>query len=148
MNRERTGPGRFPLIPALALLGMLVASYLTWVHYAGGGALCAGVGDCETVNTSPYAEVAGVPVALLGLGMYAALFALTLAARARPRAAEPLTAAAFGLSLAGTLYSAYLTYLEVAVIHAICPWCVVSAVLVTAIFVLTLRQVLRELPVL
>ncbi len=148
MSGEGPRPERFPLVSALALVGMLVAGYLTWVHYAGGGALCAGVGDCETVNTSPYAEVAGVPVALLGLGMYAALFALTLTARARPRAAEPLTAAVFGLSLAGTLYSVYLTYLEVAVIRAICPWCVVSAVLVTAIFLLTLRQVLNEDPVL
>jgi uncharacterized membrane protein len=129
-------------IPLLSFLGMLVAGYLTWLHWSGSRALCAGVGDCETVQNSPYAEVAGIPVALLGLGMYAALFGLALyRRRAHPEVLPALGLAIFGISLAGVLYSAYLTYIELAVIHAICPWCVTSAVLITLIFALSVREV-------
>ncbi len=128
--------------PVLSFLGMLVAGYLTWLHWSGSRALCAGVGDCETVQNSPYAEVAGIPVALLGFGMYAVLFGLALyRRRANPAVRPTLELAIFGISLAGVLYSAYLTYIELAVIYAICPWCVTSAVLITLIFVLSVREV-------
>ncbi len=124
--------------PVLSLLGMLVAGYLTWVHWFPASLYCAGVGDCETVNSSSYAQVAGVPVALLGFGMYAALFGLS-AYRIRANTAWGLQAI-FGISLAGVLYSAYLTYIELAVLRAICVWCVVSAVIITLIFGLSVRE--------
>jgi uncharacterized membrane protein len=118
----------------LALLGTGVAGYLSWVHLGGAPALCSGVGGCEQVQASRFAVVAGVPVALLGLALYLGLTALALW-RARSGAATPapVALALFGLALAGSLYSAYLTYLELAIIGAICPWCVASAVLVTAL---------------
>jgi uncharacterized membrane protein len=132
------------VIPVAALLGMLVSAYLTWVHWGGSTALCTGVGDCETVNSSEYAVVSGIPVALLGFGMYVVLFALSIY---RPRAASvhrsSLALAVFGISFMGVLYSAYLTYLELAVINAICPWCVTSAVLITLIFAMSVREVLQ-----
>lgn len=119
---------------ALAALGVALAAYLTWVHYSGALALCAGAGGCETVQASRYAVVAGVSVALLGLLMYLALLGLRVW---RLLTGAPLAAyALFALALTGTLYSVYLTYLEVAVIRAICPWCVTSAVLVTLLCVL------------
>lgn len=138
----RPWPGWSPiLMPALSFMGMLVAGYLTWIHWSGSKALCAGVGDCETVNSSPYAEVAGIPVALLGFGAYAVLLGLSLYRhRADPALWPTLGLAIFGVSLAGVLYSAYLTYIELAVIHAICPWCVTSAVIITLIFGLSVRD--------
>lgn len=118
----------------LAALGALVAGYLTWVHYSGALALCSGAGGCEQVQASRYALVAGVPVALLGLLLYLALLGLGLGRiLAGGHAPEWVLLTMFGLALAGTLYSAYLTYLELFVIHAICPWCVTSAVLITAL---------------
>lgn len=132
------------VIPAAAFLGMLVSAYLTWIHWSGSKALCAGIGDCETVNTSAYAEIGGIPVALLGFGMYVALFGLSMyGRRADPGMLSTVALAVFGISLAGVLFSAYLTYIEVAVLHAICPWCVTSATLITLIFGVSLRDVMR-----
>ncbi|HLH24102.1 MAG TPA: vitamin K epoxide reductase family protein [Chloroflexota bacterium] len=118
---------------AFATLGVAVSGYLVWVHYSGALALCAGAGGCETVQASRFATVAGVPVALLGLALYLALLGLSAWRTWRgPRVATAVPLVLFGLALAGTLYSAYLTYLELRVIGALCPWCVSSAVLVTA----------------
>lgn len=132
------------VIPILSVIGMLISAYLTWVHWGGSKALCTGIGDCETVNNSAYAVVSGIPVALLGFGMYLALFGLSVyGRRAGPSMVSTLALATFGISLAGVLYSAYLTYIELAVIHAVCPWCVTSAVLITLIFGVSLRDVMR-----
>jgi len=116
----------------LAFAGMADAAYLTVVHYADQPIVCSGIGDCELVNSSRYAEFAGVPVALLGLGAYAALAALGGAAGVRGDVG--LLAVAWGVALAGVLFSGYLTYIELRVLEAICPYCVVSAALLTAIF--------------
>lgn len=119
----------------LTLLGILVAGYLSWVHLAGSKALCAGVGQCDVVQASAYAKLLGIPVAYLGLGMYLAVAGL-LAARARlPRAqAEMALLAQFCLLLFGVLFSAWLTYVELYVIYAICPYCVTSALLTLLLF--------------
>jgi uncharacterized membrane protein len=109
----------------LAVLGSAVAAYLSVVHYNRGALVC-GVGDCHTVQSSAFAELAGVPVALLGLGLFLSLVALGLLRRRGTNQATP-TIAAFAVALAGTIYSGYLTYLEVAVIGAVCQWCVISA---------------------
>ena len=126
----------------MAGLGAAIAAYLTWVHYSGALALCAGAGGCQAVQASRFATVAGVPVALLGLGLYLAILLLALWRGAGGHVpAEALTLAIFGLALAGLLYSAYLTYLEVFVIGAICPWCVASALLLAGIFGVAAAQV-------
>jgi uncharacterized membrane protein len=120
---------------ALVLLGIGIAGYLTWVHYAGLSPLCVGGGGgCERVQTSSYAKVVGVPVALLGLIGYVSIAATLLV----DRPAWRLAGAA--LALAGLCFSLYLTYLELAVIDAICQWCVASAVVMTLLaIVLTVR---------
>lgn len=119
----------------LAGLGALDAIYLTWIKLQRETALfCAPGGGCDVVNTSPYSELAGIPIALFGLGMYLLVIAALLI---NDRWAYSRLAV-FGLALTGTLYSAYLTYLELAVIHAICPYCVISALLVVALLVLAL----------
>jgi uncharacterized membrane protein len=120
----------------LAGIGLAVSIYLTWVKLTGNVASCGPVGDCESVNNSRYAEFAGVPIALLGALGYVAVLALLGAERRLPRLAEGTRLAVFGVSLIGTLYSAYLSYIEVAVLRAICPYCVISALAMTAILVL------------
>lgn len=129
-------------IPLLALAGALDSAYLTWVHYSRSQPFCAGVGDCELVNTSAYAQVMGLPVALLGLGGYLAILGLGLA-RWRGGASLFLDLALFGLALSGAAYSAYLTYIELFVLQAICIWCVVSALLITAILVVCVIKLRR-----
>jgi len=128
----------------LAVVGSVISAYLTWVHYSGQLALCLGAGGCETVQASPYAEVAGWPVALLGLAAFVA--ATTLATfRLRVDAPAWTLTALFGITLAGTIFAAYLTGLEVFVIHAICPWCVTVDSVMVALFVVTLFE-LRAAP--
>jgi uncharacterized membrane protein len=88
------------------------------------------------VQASEFATIGPVPVALLGLGMYLVVLACNLVVRARPDLAVAATAVAFAVALAGAVYAAYLTWLEVAVIAAICQWCVASAILTVVIALL------------
>jgi len=122
---------------AVALAGLGIAGYLTAVHYAGGTPACAIAHGCATVQQSRYAELAGVPVALLGLLGYAGV----LASLARDgEGARTVTAF---LSLAGFGFSGWLTYVELARLDAICSWCVASAVCMTLLAVLSVARVLR-----
>lgn len=116
---------------ALAATAAAVAGYLTWEHAHGAAPVClAGGGGCQTVASSPYARIAGVPVAALGL-----TGALTLLALALVPALWARTAAG-AIAIGGFLFSAYLTAMEIFVIDAICQWCVASACLWTAMCVL------------
>ncbi len=144
MTAEATRSSRIPELafPALALLGFVVSLYLWYVHVSGASALCVGVGGCETVNASRYSEISGVPVSVLGAFTYLALLAIWLI---RPRLdiewQTKASLAIFGITLTGVLFSAYLTYLELFVIYAICPWCVSSAVIIIGLFVLSIREI-------
>jgi uncharacterized membrane protein len=104
-------------IAVLALLGVLASTYLLLYKLGIVGSLvCGGSGACERVQDSPYAQFLGIPVAVYGVGGFGVLLLVALA----------------GL---GVLFAIYLTYLEVAVIHDVCKWCVAIAVLIAAIFV-------------
>ncbi|MBI2861532.1 MAG: vitamin K epoxide reductase family protein [Chloroflexi bacterium] len=131
----------------LSLAGAGVAAYLTYTHLARTAPFCAGYGGCDVVNASPYAEMLGIPVAALGLGMYLllALLALLRVLSLGPPA-QNVDLSTFGLSLVGVIFSGYLTYLELFVIGAICLWCVASALVVTAIFGLSLYGLLGSSP--
>jgi uncharacterized membrane protein len=123
----------------LALAGIAVAGYLTWVHYAELEPFCVGgAGGCERVQSSPYAELAGVPVAVLGLGGYLAI----LASLALPE--EPGRLVAAFVSLVGFGFSAWLTYVELEKIDAVCQWCVASAALMTALAAVSVARLLRD----
>jgi uncharacterized membrane protein len=126
---------------ALAAGGIAVSAYLTVVHYRDDLLVCS-VGGCHTVQNSPYAELADVPVALLGLGMFAALALLGLLRLARPVQGERITLATFALALTGTIFTIYLTYLELFVIDAICQWCVLTALLTWALLLIEGKLVL------
>ena len=125
------------LIAAIALVGLGIAGYLTVVHYSGGAPVCAIAHGCATVQKSRYAELAGLPVAALGLVGYVAI----LASLARD-SETARTVTAF-LSLAGFGFSLWLTYVEVGVLHAICIWCVGSALCMTLLAALTVTRAAR-----
>ena len=122
---------------ALALAGLGIAGYLTIVHYADVAPICATGGGCERVQNSDYAELAGIPVAMLGMFGYAAILAGLLF---RGEGARLAVAA---MALVGAGFSVYLTYLELFVIDAICQWCVASALIMSAIAALAVARVLR-----
>lgn len=132
----RRPSGNLWLSIGLSLVGLGVSVYLTWVKLTGNTASCGTVGDCQSVNNSRYAEIGGLPIALFGALSYLVLLALLAIEYRRPQLAEGARLGVFGLSLIGTLYSAYLTYIEVAVLKAICPYCVVSAAAMTAVLIL------------
>jgi uncharacterized membrane protein len=127
-------------IAVLALLGVFVSLYL-WLHRIGmiGTLTCGTGGGCEVVQTSSYAVFLGLPVALHGVIGYAVLLALSLAGL-HPRLvpARALTLALLVLATGGLGFTLYLKYLEFFVIGAVCRWCVVSALLITAIWVVVL----------
>jgi uncharacterized membrane protein len=122
----------------LGVLGLAIATYLTYIHYAGLQPFClAGGGGCETVQSSRWASLAGVPVAVLGLIGYAGILGSLLLPE------EPGRSAAALLSLVGFGFSAYLTYLELFRIHAICQWCVASAIVMTLLAGISVARLLR-----
>jgi len=112
---------------ALALAGLGIAAYLTYTHYSKSAIACPTSG-CETVQSSSYAVIAGIPVALLGLIGYLVI----LVGLALPR--ETGRAIVLAASLAGSLFSLYLLAVQAFEIHAFCAWCVASDVIVLAIF--------------
>jgi uncharacterized membrane protein len=118
------------VLGALAVAGLLISAYLTLTHVLGVAPVCiSGSGGCETVQASRYAAILGVPVAALGVVAYAALL---FSAVLRGEAGIYL---GLLVSLVGTLFSAYLTYLEVFVIHALCQWCLASAAIMVGTLV-------------
>jgi uncharacterized membrane protein len=130
----------------LACIGLVDSLYLTWVKVSNRYALCGPIGDCESVNSSRYSEINGVPIALLGAGAYLLIIVL-LALEVRDgiwKEYGPFIV--LGITLAGSLYSVYLTYVEIAVIHAICPYCVVSAIVIIILFISSIARLLVEDP--
>ncbi len=116
---------------AVALLGIGVATYITIADAGGGAPVClAGGGGCETVAGSAYSHLAGVNVAVIGIVGYVLLLGAALLR------GDPGRFAGFSLALVGFGFSAYLTYLELFVVNAICQWCVASAVLMTVLLAL------------
>jgi len=127
-------------ILVLALIGVGVAGYLTYIHYEKIKILCLSSGGCETVQASSFAKLDGIPVAVLGLAGYVCILG-SLAIRN-----EMGRFIGFAIALVGFLFSMYLTYRELFTIKAICQWCVSSAVLMTLLMVLTAIRVIREEP--
>lgn len=129
---------------ALIVAGIGIAGYLTYVKLFGLKPYCADLGNCDAVQNSAYAQFFGIPVAVLGLLTYAALLVLWWVKRSDWRGlGYPARLAFFFVSLVGVLFSAYLTYLEIWVIHEICPWCVASAIVMVVLFVSSLIEVIR-----
>lgn len=128
----------------LTVLGIALASYLTYIHYAGIKPLCGtNGGGCEIVQTSQYSKLVGVPVALIGLLGYIAILGSLLVPES-----ENSRLATVAFTVVGCGFSAYLTYRELFSIHHICEYCVSSAVLVTILMLLAVWRFLRGDPAL
>ncbi|MES0339063.1 MAG: vitamin K epoxide reductase family protein [Anaerolineales bacterium] len=128
----------------LALTGAVDSAYLAFLKFTGTVAACSDIGDCEAVNNSKYAEIGGIPLALLGLLGYLAILAFLILETQFPSWRDVLHLGVFGFTLAGTIYSVYLTYIEIFVLHAVCPYCVVSAVVMLLLFAISIIR-LRKL---
>ena len=116
----------------VALAGALVAGYLTWVHFDDAALVCVSGGGCETVQESEYAEIVGIPVALLGLGSYLVVLGLVALDTVRARLGAAM------LALVGLVFSVYLLALQLFVIDAVCVWCLANDVVIApALAVLT-----------
>ncbi|MGH7499370.1 MAG: vitamin K epoxide reductase family protein [Gemmatimonadales bacterium] len=129
----------------LSLLGLFVSAYLYLYKIGRIGTLACGAGGCETVQASAWSLFHGIEVALIGVLGYGALLAVSLASLQPGLAGRrwPATLLA-GLAGVGVVFTAYLTYVELFVIHAICRWCVGSAAIIVAVFVISLLELRRS----
>jgi uncharacterized membrane protein len=149
----RFGPGgssrRSAVIPLLVVLGIVIAGYLTYVEVGSVEAVCGPVGDCNAVQQSDYARVAGIPIGLIGLGGYLVVGALWLMQRSGDQRRSDLAWLGMALiAIGGVAFSAWLTFLEPFVIGATCVWCLGSAVVICALLWLTVppaREAWRRL---
>ena len=129
------------IVAALALAGIFISLYLTLYKIGVIGELSCSIGSCETVNTSKWATFLHLPVAVWGLLFYIDVFLISVLGTTRSFENESLVSVLLVAEAAiGVLFSAWLTYLELAVIHAICIWCVTSALVVTMIFVVSIAD--------
>jgi uncharacterized membrane protein len=129
---------------ALAILGLLVATYMTIYKFTANDNMCLGSGDCSTVNASRYSEVNGIPVALIGLLGYAAILAIHWLERRNEFFEANGSMIFFGISLVGFLFTLWLIYVEIALIKALCPFCLASQFIMTIIFILSIVRVVRQ----
>ena len=129
------------IIAALALGGVGLATYLAMYKLGYIGTLACTVGSCETVNLSKWATFVGIPVAVWGVGFYVVLFLVALLGTTNRFAEAPwISHALLALTAWGLLFSSWLTYLELYVIHAVCMFCVISAILVTITFLVSVME--------
>ncbi len=124
------------LIAGLSVIGIIDSLYLLYIKISNEGQVCTG--GCEEVNSSIYSEIFGIPIAIYGaLGYLFILLVIYLSGKNK-YVKENSVIVIFGFSFIGVLYSAYLTYIELFVLGAICQYCVISAVVMTFIFILSI----------
>jgi uncharacterized membrane protein len=146
-TRERSRVTLRSINLALIALGLLVTAYLSIAELTDITTVCieSGAFNCDVVQNSVYSKVMGIPIAVLGSVTYVVLGTLTLLEGRVGLLREYGTALVFAITLFGFLYSGWLTYIEFFQLKALCPWCLVSAALMTALFIvsgLRLRQAL------
>lgn len=131
-------------VALLALIGILIAAYMSAYKFGLLGSIVCGTGGCETVQNSPWSVFIGIPVPVIGLAGYGLLL-ITSVLGLQPRFEDDrrvsivlIAGAAIGLA-----FSIYLSWLEATVIHAWCRWCIVSAILASLIFLFTLPEFRR-----
>jgi uncharacterized membrane protein len=132
------------IIRLLCVLGLGVAGYLAWTYLVDVEPYCGSAESCAQVQNSDFANLAGIPIPIIGLAGYLVLLVLSLLrGRVNKEIEFYLPILSFGAALIGVLFSAYLTYLEAFEIQAWCYWCVASAVIITAIWFLTIVDLRR-----
>jgi uncharacterized membrane protein len=126
------------IVAALALAGIFISLYLTLYKIGVIGELSCSIGSCETVNSSKWSRFLGLPVAAWGLLFYLDVFAVALVGTLARFENEPVISTVLVVEAGvGVVFSAWLTYLELGVIHAICIWCVTSALIVAVMFLVS-----------
>jgi uncharacterized membrane protein len=128
----------------LAVLGLLVSIYMTIYKYTENSAMCIGNGGCSTVNASPYSEVNGIPVALIGVIGYGAILGTLWLEKRTSLSRNNTTLFVFGMGLTGFIFTVYLIYIEFAKIKALCPFCLTSQVTMTILFILSIIRLLTQ----
>ena len=129
---------------ALAVLGLLVSIYMTIYKVTSNNSMCLGSGDCSTVNASNYSEVNGIPVAVFGVIGYAAILAVHFFENRNRFFKQNGTLMIFGMALTGFLFTLWLVYVEVAILKALCPFCVTSQTAMTIIFIIAVIRLIRQ----
>lgn len=127
-----------------AFLGAADSIYLLVLKYTQAESMCIGNHGCITVNNSSYSMIYGIPVSLLGLFAYLAIAIVFLLEKKWKPAGSYGPVTIFGLTLTGVLFTTYLTYIELYVIHAVCPFCILSAVLIGILFILAIIRLVRQ----
>jgi uncharacterized membrane protein len=127
-----------------AIAGALIAIYMIIFKIFAIEAMCLGNRGCSTVNASSYSEIYGIPVAVVGLLGYLAIVASLILENYIDFFMDNGPLLEFGMGLVGVIYSAYLTYLEFYVIHAVCPFCVASAIAITLCFIFALIRLIKQ----
>jgi len=138
-------PKTFKLVfIGIILVGIANGVYLSIMKLSNNSSMCIkGLGDCWTVNSSVYSQILGIPVAVLGTLAFITLLVLTLLDGRTPFFSDYGIYFIFGVSLVGTSYSAYLTYLELEIIRAICPFCVLSAISMLTLFIMSTYRLVK-----
>jgi uncharacterized membrane protein len=130
----------------LAIIGVIDSLYLSNAKLFHTKLYCAGLNNCATVNSSRYSEIIGVPNAFIGFGAYFVIFIILFMEGKNLKAVykENIPIVIFGFCLIGSLYSIYLTYIEIVKLKAICPYCFVSAIVMWVLFILASIRVFRQ----
>jgi len=129
---------------ALVIVGLLVSIYMTIYKVTSNDSMCLGSGDCSTVNASIYSEVNGIPVAVVGVLGYLAILGTLLFENRNPFFKENATLIIFGLALTGFLFTVWLIYVEIALLKALCPFCVTSQIAMTLIFIMAVIRLIKN----
>ncbi len=129
---------------ALALIGAADSLYLLIYKLSGNNQMCLGNGGCHNVNFSPYSEIYGIPVSAIGMAAYLVMAAIILLEPRIRLLQENGPLLLFGMTLVGVAFSIYLTYLELYVIHAVCPFCVTSAIVISLMFILAIVRLIKQ----
>ena len=129
---------------ALVIVGLLVSIYMTIYKISGNDGMCLGSGDCSTVNASRFSEVNGIPVAAVGVVGYLAILAVHFFENRSPFFRQNATLYIFGMALTGFLFTLWLIYVEIALLSALCPFCVTSQAAMTIIFIIAVIRLIRN----
>jgi uncharacterized membrane protein len=131
-------------VAILAILGAIDSTYLLIYKLTGNNRMCLGNGGCHNVNFSPYSEIYGIPISLIGLLAYLVMLAVVLLEPRMKLLQENGPLILFGMGLTGLAFSVYLTYLELYVIHAVCPFCVASAIIILLMFIVAIIRLVKQ----
>jgi len=129
-----------------SLIGILDSGYLSWIKFSHSEEKCfAGIGNCAAVNASSYSEIFKIPVAYLGLIAYLLVLIIIIISNTRIKMNNSIPYALFGVTLISFLFSGYLTYIQFGILKTFCPYCLLSAVTTTCLFIISTILMVKEI---